>query len=220
MNKSDNPVKIFIAEDHPIFRKGLAQIINNDFRFKVIGEAEDHLTSLDLIKKLKPDLIIVDITLKNSSGLDLIKDIRLYLPEVFILVLSMHDEKIYAERVLRSGANGYLMKLEAPETVVDAMSSILEGNIYLSEEMSSEMLKKMVSGSKTTSSNKIESLTNRELEIFNFVGKGLSTRDIAKNLHISIKTVENHKANIKEKLNLKNGIELIQKATLWIEENK
>ncbi|MCP4130018.1 MAG: response regulator transcription factor [bacterium] len=213
-------ISVFLVEDHPIFRKGLAQIIDNEENLSVCGEAENYLDALDKIKKQKPDFIVVDITLKDSSGIDLVKDIKLFLPEARVLVLSMHDEKVYAERVLRAGAKGYLMKQEAPETVIMAINQVLEGKIYLSDEMSSRMLSKMVEGHSPLEESPGTILTDRELEIFTLIGRGSSTRDIAGQLHVSIKTVENHRAHIKEKLGLANSIELLQKATLWVQENE
>ena len=144
MKNYDTLKTVFLAEDHPIFRKGLTQIINRDKRFSVIGEAEDHLPGIKLIKELKPDIVLVDIGLKESCGLDLIKDIKQYHGDAYILAVSMHDENVYAEKVLRLGAHGYLMKLDAPEMLIDAMCHILDRNIYLSEKMSSLILKDKV----------------------------------------------------------------------------
>ena len=217
---SGTDIMVFIVEDHPIFRRGLSQVISSEEGFCVCGEAEDYLNGLDSIKKLKPDIIIVDINLRNSSGIDLIKDIKLFCPDIKILALSMHDENIYAERVLRAGAKGYLMKQEAPETILKAIRLIMEGKIYLSENMSSRMLRKLIDGQSNLETAPVDFLTDRELEIFKMIGHGFSTREISQKLHVSVKTIENHRAHIKEKLDLNNSIELIQQATLWVQGNR
>jgi DNA-binding NarL/FixJ family response regulator len=215
--KLKKDVTILIVEDHPIFRKGLVQLINNEEHLDVLGEEEDYLDGLAAVKKLKPDFVIVDISLKNSSGIDLIKDIKLYFPDLSVLALSLHDETIYAERVLKAGAMGYLMKQEAPEVVLKAIYQILEGNVFISDAMSSRILRKFVDGKDKAEESPVDRLTDRELEVYQLIGQGFSTREIADKLYISIKTVENHRAHIKEKLNLKNSIELIQQATLWVQ---
>ena len=209
-------LRIFIVEDHPIFRKGLIQLLNNEHDMEVCGEAEDDIEGLEGIKKEKPDFVIVDISLKESSGIELIKNIKLYFPDLPVLALSMHDENIYAERVLRAGAKGYLMKQEAPEIIIDAIGQIIHGKIYISENMSARMLHRIADGQNPSESSPVNLLSDRELEVYRLIGKGSSTREIAQQLHISIKTVENHKAHIKEKLTINNSIELIQQATLWI----
>ncbi len=211
-------INVVLVEDHPIFRKGLAELINSELDMNVVGEASDHLSGLDGIKKTEPHIAIVDISLKDSSGIELVKDLKIYLPDLLILVLSMHDENIYAERILRAGAKGYLMKQEAPETVVSAIRQMLSGKVFVSENISSKMLNRMLEGNKSSST--IDALSDRELEVFKLIGNGNSTRDIAAMLHISIKTVENHRAHIKEKLDIANSIELLQRATLWVKENQ
>lgn len=213
-----NEVKVFLVEDHPIFRKGLVQLINSEADFDICGEADDYIGGLDGVRKTKPDIVVVDISLKDSSGIELVKDIKLHFPDMLILVLSMHDENIYAERILKAGAKGYLMKQEAPETVITALRQILAGKVYVSDDISSKMLNRVVEGK--GSSDSIDLLSNRELEIFKLIGEGHSTREIASMLNISIKTVENHRAHIKEKMNLANSIELIQQATLWVQNNR
>jgi len=218
--KLKKDVTILIVEDHPIFRRGLVQLINNEDHLAVVGEEENYLDGLAAVKKLKPHFVIADISLKNSSGIDLIKDIKLYFPEMPVLALSLHDETIYAERVLKAGAMGYLMKQEAPETVLKAIYQILEGNVFISDSMSSRILRKFVDGKDRAEESPVDRLTDRELEVYQLIGQGFSTREIADKLYISIKTVENHRAHIKEKLNLKNSIELIQQATLWVQIDK
>jgi DNA-binding NarL/FixJ family response regulator len=213
-------VRIFIVEDHPIFRKGLIQLISAENDFDVCGEAEEYIEAMAKIKKVKPDFLIVDISLKNSSGIELIKDVKALFHDILILALSMHDENIYAERVLRSGARGYLMKQEAPETVISAVRQILSGRVYVSENIASRMLNQIADGKKEGGGSPVDTLTDRELEVFKMIGEGFSTRQIADRLHISIKTVENHRAHIKEKMNLDNAIELIQRATLWVQKGE
>ncbi len=213
-----NRIKIFLVEDHPIFRKGLAEILNSQKNMLVCGEAEDAIQALEGIKETRPDFIIVDISLKDSSGIELIKDIRLRQPNVLILTLSMHDETIYAERALRSGAKGYLMKQEAPETVVKAVYHILNGNIYVSDRIATRMFNKLIDGQANSENSPVDLLTDRELEVFQLIGHGLGTRQIAQKLHVSVKTIENHRAHIKEKLNLNSAIELVQHATLWVQQ--
>ncbi len=212
--------RIILVEDHPIFRKGLAQLINNDRLMEVVGEAEDSLEALRIVKEQKPDMVIVDITLKDRNGIELIKDIRLRFPDMLIIVLSMHDEKIYAERALRAGARGYIMKQEAPETILSAINHVLNDNIYVSNEIATRIFSMFFDGKSKEESSPIDLLTDRELEVFQLIGQGFGTREIAGKLHISVKTVENHRAHIKEKLNLKSAIELVQQATLWLQRNQ
>jgi DNA-binding NarL/FixJ family response regulator len=216
--KLSDKIQIFLVEDHPIFRKGLAEILNSQKHFEVCGEAEDALEALKAIKEKRPDFVILDVSLKNSSGIELIKDIKLRYSDIPILTLSMHDEAIYAERALRAGARGYLMKQEAPETVVKAVSHILSGNIYVSDKIATRMFNKLIEGQSNIENSPVDILTDRELEVFQLIGRGLGTRQIAQKLHVSVKTIENHRAHIKEKLNLGSAIELVQHATLWIQE--
>ena len=219
-SKIKNPVRIFIIDDHPVFRKGLAQLLSAENDFDICGEAEDADAALKLLKKKLPDLAIVDITLKNSSGIDLIKNIKLLFPEMLTLTLSMHDEMIYAERALRAGSKGYVMKQEAPETIVKAIRHILKGNTYFSDNVTTRLFSKIAEGDqKAGTSSPVDLLSDRELEIFQLIGRGFSSRQIAGKLHISIKTVENHRAHIKEKLNLSSAIELVQHATLWVQKD-
>jgi len=209
--------KILLVEDHPIFRQGLVQLINSTNDMMVCGEAEDFAETLRLIKDLSPDLALVDITLKNRNGIELIKDIKLRYPDIKIIVLSMHDEKVYAERALRAGAKGYIMKLEAPETILKVIKHVLANNIYVSNEIATRIFNLFFDGRTNNDNDPINLLTDRELEVFQLIGQGFGTRQIAAKLHISIKTVENHRAHIKEKLNIKNAIELVQQATLWLQ---
>lgn len=211
--------KIFIVEDHPIFRKGIVQMLSGEPEFEVCGEAEDSREALALIKKTPPDLVIIDISLKNSSGIELIKDIRALYPDMMMLALSMHDENIYAERVVRSGARGYIMKDAPPEVLLSAVKQVFSGRVYVSENISAKMLDRIAEGRKNESSSPVDILSDRELEVFKLIGSGDTTRRIAEKLGISIKTVENHRAHIKDKMNIENSIELIQQATIWVRES-
>jgi DNA-binding NarL/FixJ family response regulator len=209
-------IKIFIAEDHPIFREGLSKIINNEEDLIVCGEADNSFDALNAIKKLKPDLVIIDITLKDSSGIELIKDIKTQFPNITILTLSMHDETIYAERALRAGAKSYIMKQEAPETVIQAIHQSLQGKIFVSDNVATRIFDKFLDSQARVENSPLDLLTDRELEVFQLIGQGYGTGEIAKKLYISKKTVENYREHIKFKLKLKTSIELVQEATLWI----
>ncbi len=213
---SSDRAGILLVEDHPIFRKGLREIIDNEDGLLVLGECDDARHALQMTAELKPHLVIVDISLKNSNGIALIKDIRRLHPQTLILTLSMHDEGIYAERALRAGARGYVMKHHAPETVIQAINQVLDGKIFVSEEVANRIFTHFIEGLPAERSP-IDLLSDRELEVFELIGRGLGTRQIAEKLCVSIKTVENHRAHIKEKMNFSSAIELIQHATLWAE---
>jgi len=206
---------VFIVDDHPIIRQGLALLINREPDLTVCGDAEEAGSALRLIQELKPDLVVVDISLSGPDGLDLLKSIRARDPNLPVLILSMMDELLYAERGLRAGANGYIMKQQATEQVLVAIRRILGGEIYLSERMANKMLHLFVGGSPTQQSSPVADLTDRELEVFRLIGEGHGTRQIADQLHLSIKTVESYQAHIKDKLLLKNGRELVQRAIQW-----
>jgi DNA-binding NarL/FixJ family response regulator len=206
---------VFIVDDHPIIRQGLALLINREPDLTVCGDAEEAASALRLIEELKPDLVVVDISLSGPDGLDLLKSIRARDANLPVLILSMMDELLYAERGLRAGANGYIMKQQATEQVLVAIRRILGGEIYLSERMANKMLHLFVGGSPTQQSSPVADLTDRELEVFRLIGEGHGTRQIADQLHLSIKTVESYQAHIKDKLLLKNGRELVQRAIQW-----
>ncbi len=209
--------KVLIVDDHPIMRQGLAQLVNNEPDMTVCGEAENAPQALDLIDKTKPDLALIDITLPGKNGLELIKDIQAMFPGLAILVISMHDESLYAERVLRAGGRGYIMKQEGGKMLLQAIRQVLEGKIYVSEKISAKILEIFSGRRSETSNSPMERLTDREFEVFQMIGQGLATREIADHLHLSVKTVEVHRANIKEKLTLKNAPELIRYAVRWVE---
>ncbi len=213
ISKAAKKKSVFLVDDHPAMRQGLKELINQESDLLVCGQAADIPTALDEIKKSKPDIAIVDLTLKDASGLDLIKDLKVRYSNLPILVLSMHNEGLYAERALRAGARGYIMKEATTENIVLAIRKILSGDIYLSAEVSSHILKKMT-GSQA-GADLLESLSDRELEVFRLIGEGLRTRDIAERLHLSIKTVESYREHIKIKLNLDNAAKLMRAAVEW-----
>ncbi len=210
-----NETKILIIDDHPMMREGLAQVIAREPDLTVCGEAEDARAAMEAVAKLKPDLALVDITLPGKNGLELIKDLQAVRPDLPILVISMHDESLYAERVLRSGGRGYIMKQEGGKKIMRAIRTVLGGQIYVSEAISSKILDLFSGRRPQNGHSPLERLTDRELEVYRLTGQGIGTREIGERLHISGKTVEVHKANIKEKLGLRSSPELISHAARW-----
>jgi DNA-binding NarL/FixJ family response regulator len=209
--------RIFIVDDHPIVRKGLTQLINQEPDLTVCGEAENAEAALELLKKVKPDLAIVDISLRGIDGIELTKLIKVRFENIPVLVVSMHDESLFAERALRAGARGYIMKQEAIEKMMEAIHKVLRGELYVSDRVSANIVKRFVDGKAEGVSSPEELLSDREMEVFQLIGQGFGTRQIADQLHVSVKTVETYRANIKEKLNLKNATELMKHAVHWIE---
>jgi len=207
--------RILVVDDHPIVRQGLALLINREPDLLVCGEAEEASGAMHVLASAKPDVLILDISLNGPDGLDLLKNIRITHPTLPVLILSMHDESIYAERALRAGANGYIMKQEATERVLVALRRILNGEIYLSDRIGNRMLKHYITGSGTLRNSSIADLSDRELEVFRLIGEGHGTRQIAEELHLSVKTVESYQAHIKEKLSLRSARELMQHAIQW-----
>ncbi len=199
-------------DDHPIVRQGLGLLINREPDLMVCGEAEDAPSALQRMASAQPDLMVIDISLDGPDGLELLKTIRLKEPILPVLILSMHEESTYAERSLRAGANGYIMKQEATERVLVAIRRILEGKVYLSERLTNKMLEQFVHGSGSSKNNPLTTLSDRELEVYRLIGAGHGTRQIADELHVSVKTVESYQAHIKEKLSLRNARELVQHA--------
>jgi DNA-binding NarL/FixJ family response regulator len=214
-SQSATKKRILVVDDHPIVRQGLALMINRESDLVVCGEAEEATGAMHVLASSRPDVLIVDISLNGPDGLDLLKNIRLTHPTLPVLILSMHDESIYAERALRAGANGYIMKQEATEKVLIAVRRILNGEIYLSDRLANRMLKRYITGSGTLRNSSIADLSDRELEVFRLIGEGHGTRQIAEELHLSIKTVESYQAHIKEKLSLRSARELMQHAIQW-----
>jgi DNA-binding NarL/FixJ family response regulator len=208
---------IVIVDDHPLMRKGLALTLDSDPAYEVIEQLDRGEELIQRLDDLNPDLIIVDVSLPGMSGLELVKHIISQKEDQKMLVVSRHDESLYAERVIRAGAKGYVMKLEASEVLLKAARKVLNGGIYVSEEVSERLLLGMARGQKKVMESPIEKLSDRELEVFELTGKGNSTRDIAEKLHLSVKTVESYRARIKAKLNLENATELMVHAVKWVE---
>jgi DNA-binding NarL/FixJ family response regulator len=208
--------RVLLVDDHPIVRRGLGQLIERQPDLMVCGEAQDVDDALRAAEKTSPDAAIVDLCLRNSSGLDLIRAMKERFPSVLLLVLSMHQDSFYVERALREGIMGFLAKEEAAGAVLVALRQVLNGEFYLSEQMSAKLVGKMVLDKRGgASSFPMERLSPRELEVFELLGEGFSTRAVAQQLHLSVKTVETHRAKIKEKLRLRDGVELLQRAIQW-----
>jgi DNA-binding NarL/FixJ family response regulator len=208
--------KVLIVDDHPIVREGLADLVNKEKDLVVCGQAEDGYQAMEAIRELEPDIAIVDISLKDTSGLELMKDIKTQYSGLPVLALSMHEESLYAERALRAGAKGYVMKREATKNVVMAIRKVLSGQIYLSERMSTKLVGKLVGGKAEVSGSPIDRLTDRELEVFSLLGEGNGTRQISERLHLSVKTIETYRSRIKNKLGLASASELLQHAFQWV----
>lgn len=207
--------RVLLVDDHPIIRQGLTLLINREPDLMVCGEAQEAHSAADAIATLRPDLVILDISLGGPDGVELLKQLRARDADLPVLVLSMHDESIYAERVLRAGANGYIMKQEATDLVLTAIRRILGGGVYVPERVASKMLRQYARGSASDARSPIAALSDRELEVFRLIGEGSSTRQIAAALHLSVKTVESYQAHIKEKLALRNARELQHHAVEW-----
>ena len=209
--------RILIVDDHPMMRTGLAQLIDNESGLKVVAEADTAGQAINLVAKQKFDLALLDISLPDKNGLELIKDLRALKPELPILVVSMHDELIYAERVLRAGGRGYIMKQEGGEKFLRAIRAVLAGQIFVSDKMSARILEIFSGRQSKTSDSPVQKLSDREFEVFQLIGQGIGTRDLAAQLHLSVKTVEVHRANIKKKLNLKTAPDLVRQAVRWFD---
>jgi DNA-binding NarL/FixJ family response regulator len=212
----DNRTRVLLVDDHAVVRFGIAQLINRQSDLVVCGEEEDASNALSAIDKVKPDLVIADIALKDSSGLELMRNLKVQYPKLPVLVVSAHDETIYAEVAFRAGALGYLMKQEALEKVLPAIRRVLDGNIYVSDAMAAKMLQQQVRGKTDLQESPVKSLSDRELEVFQMIGEWKKTSEIAHELHLSVKTIEYYREQIKRKLNLKNSAELTQYATAWV----
>jgi len=207
--------KVLLVDDHPLVREWLANLINQQSDLEVCGEADSAPKALQLIGVVKPEVAVVDISMEGGSGIELIKNIKASHPDVRIIVLSMHDEALYAERALRAGARAYIMKKEATKRVLEAIRCVLGGKLYLSDKMAMLMAEKFVDGRIKPAGSVVEKLSDRELEVFQLLGRGYSTRQIADELHVSFKTVQSFCARIKEKLNFVNAAELLREAVRW-----
>jgi len=207
--------RILIVDDHPITRQGLCAVINQQTDLEVCGETDTAPVAVELFQKLKPDLAIVDIALKTSNGIELTKNLKTLDPKFPVLVVSMHDENLYAERAMRAGAMGYLMKQEAGENIVTAIRRVLNGEIYVSEAVKNRMLHRLVNKRGETQQFSIDTLSDREMEVFQLIGQGYSTRQIAERLNLSSKTIDSYREHLKLKLNLTTGAELVRYAIQW-----
>ena len=222
LGKKEPPAKemkrrVMIVDDHPIFRDGLSQLLNHQPDLHVCGAACSAAQALTSVAELKPDMLIVDISINGTNGIELIKSIRAQYPVLPALMLSSHDESLYAERALRAGARGYIMKAAPPEKVIEAVRRVLAGSLYLSEAIGARLLDTFLNGrTPTGSTSAVDQLSDRELEIFRAIGEGRSTREIAMSLILSIKTVETHRSHIKEKLKIQSAPELIRAAVEWV----
>ena len=204
------PRSVLIVDDHPIVRQGLSQLINAEDDLEVCGDAATVEEALQSLGESYPDVVIVDLSLAHSDGLELIKEIRSETRDLPVLVLSMHDENMYAERLLSAGANGYIMKQAAADQLLIALRRVLAGGVYVSEQLGSSMIERIAGNDPKKTSNPIERLSNRELQVLNLIGRGKTTREIAENLTLSVKTVESHRQRIKKKLNLQTSAQLVQ----------
>jgi DNA-binding NarL/FixJ family response regulator len=213
----DNRTRILLVDDHAVVRFGIAQLINRQSDLVVCGEEEDAANALSAIAKLNPELVIADISLKDSSGLELMRNIKAQYSKLPVLVVSTHDESIYAEIAFRAGALGYLMKQEALEKILTAIRRVLSGNIYVSDALAAKMLQQQIRGKTDIQESPVKGLSDRELEVFQLIGQWKKTSEIAQELHLSIKTIEYYREQIKRKLNLKNSAELTQHATSWVQ---
>ena len=213
----DSRKRILLVDDHAVVRFGIAQLINRQPDLMVCGEEEDASKALTAIEQLKPDLVIADISLKDSSGLELMRNIKALHPGLPMLVVSAHDESMYAEIAFRAGALGYLMKQEALERITTAIRRVLSGNIYVSDTLAARMLQQQVRGQTDVNESPVKGLSDRELEVFQLIGRWKKTKEIASELHLSVKTIEYYREQIKRKLNLKDAAELTQYATAWVQ---
>ena len=209
--------KILLVDDHPLVREWLANLINEQPDLRVCGEASNAPQAFQKIGVEKPDIVIVDISLEGGSGIELIKNIKAAHPGVAMIVLSMHDESLYAERALRAGARGYIMKREATKKILLAIRTVLGGKLYISDKISDAMAEKFVEGRPTATASPVEQLSDRELEVFQLLGRGFSTRQIADHLRVGFKTVQTYSARLKEKLKLDNATQLLHEAIRWHE---
>jgi len=213
----DKRKRILLVDDHAVVRFGIGQLINRQNDLVVCGEEEDASRALAAIEVLKPDLVIADLSLKDSSGLELMRNIKAQYPRLPVLAVSVHDESIYAELAFRAGALGYLMKEEALDRIPTAIRRVLEGNVYVSETLTAKMLQQQVRGQTDAQESPVKGLSDRELEVFQLLGQWKRTKEIAQELHLSVKTVEYYREQIKKKLNLKDASELTQHATAWVQ---
>lgn len=213
---NDQLTRVLIVDDHPVVRQGLRMMIDGEHDLRVCGEANGMTEALALYVELKPQVVIADISLDDGSGLELVKELMYQNEELKILICSMHDESLFAERALRAGARGFINKEEATDKLIEAIHQVARGHVYFSSEMTSRLLCRQAGHAKEPEKSAIETLSDRELEVFEQIGQGITTRQIAEKLHLSPKTVETYRENIKHKLNLSNATELTQHAVQWV----
>lgn len=209
--------KIYIVEDHPVMRRGYAYLVDAEMDLEICGETGNALDALEEIPEVEPDLVIVDLTLEGMGGLELIKRLQAKHPELPILVVSMHDESLYADRALQAGARGYIMKSEVEAEVVKAIRRILEGGVFLSDELSTKILLQYTGADLGEDLSPMEQLSDRELEVFEYMGRGFTTREIAEKLVLSPKTIDSYRARVKDKLSIESNAELMRRAVVWVE---
>lgn len=211
---NSKPVRVVIVEDHLMFREWLGQMLGKTGAFTICGETDNIADASEIIRRTMPDIAIVDLTLRGSSGLELIKNLKAEEIDVPVLVLSMHDEELYAERVIRAGARGYISKHEASTTLAEAIGKVVGGEVYLGSKITAQVLRKLAGG--PAKSSGLDLLADRELEVFQLIGKGFNSRQIAEQIHLDESTVETYRARIKDKLGLKNAAELYTRAATWV----
>jgi DNA-binding NarL/FixJ family response regulator len=214
-----NPMRVVLVEDHLMFREWLGNMLAKGKEFTICGETDNIADAIEIIRRTKPDIAIVDVTLRGSSGLELIKNLKAQEIEVPVLVLSMHDEELYAERALSAGARGYISKHEASSTLSEAIKKVVGGDIYLGGKITSHVLKRLAAGGAGKPSG-LNSLADRELEVFHLIGRGYNSRRIAEQLHLGESTIETYRARIKDKLGIRNAAELYTRAARWVAESK
>jgi len=219
MLKTPVKTRIYLVDDHALIRRGVVSLLAAEPDLDVCGQGEEAAPAMSQIMQLQPDVAIVDISLRGNSGLELIKSIKAFNANIQVIVLSMHHESVYALRALKAGAHGYVMKQEDAPRLVEAVRRVRDGQLFVSENVSNQMLNRLVNGTTGDDASPVAALSDRELEVVNLIGQGMLTREIAGQLHVSIKTVETHRAHIKEKLGLRNATQLVQFCVRWVEEN-
>jgi len=212
--------RVAIVDDHPMMRDAFRDLLDEESDLEIVGESESIAEGVRLLEEREPDLMIVDISLEDGNGLELIKQARALLPGIRILVVSMHDERLYAERAIRAGALGYVSKHEPAEVILEGIRRVLSGRIFVSERMQDQLLRRLQEGTDEIDRSAVESLSDRELEVFELIGQGLATREIAGKLKLSVKTVDTHRHRIKEKLGITSGSQLVRHAVRWSLENE
>jgi DNA-binding NarL/FixJ family response regulator len=211
--------KVFIVDDHAVVREGLSRLIEQESDLTVCGNSEDGYGLMKAMETCRPDVIVVDLSLEKSSGLDVVKNVKSFYPDTNIIVLSMHDEQIFAERSMRAGASGYIMKCEKPKELINAIRKVAKGKLYISDKMTTLLLHKAINLKENDNRDLIETLSDREFQVFQLIGKGVCTKEIAEMLNLSSKTIDSFREKIKHKMNFSNSSELVQFAIKWVNLN-